>query len=186
MDYKNKYNKYQSKCNSIINLINNQSGGKDYKDKYIEKLYNIKEKIKKHGYVFWFGEDGKLLVKDLDDDNAKKKILMKINKDIDEWENKIITEVIITFDKKNILNEESGGLKIDINVNKIITNGKNVSIQQKDKSHSIMTLFYKHDELDNFKISDLKKIVLMIVTKKMKKINPFKFYHYGDIEEYLE
>jgi hypothetical protein len=95
-------------------------------------------------------------------------------------------EVTIDFDKNNVMDNESGGLQIDVYINKIIMNGKNVSIQQKDNSHSILTLFYSYDELDHFKMSDIKKIVLMMINKKMKKVSPFKYYHYCDIEKYFD
>lgn len=190
MNYINKYNKYSSKCNTIIDVLNNrkQHGGKKDFDKkvYIEKLYKIKEKVKKQGYVFWFDSEGKLLVKDLDDENAQNKMLGKIKKNIKKWENQIVTEVTIDFDKDKVMDKESGGLQIDVYINKVIINGKNISMQQKDENSSILTLYYSYDELDDFKMSDIKKIVLMMVNKKMKKVNAFKFYHYCDIEKYLE
>ena len=188
MEYQNKYNKYVSKCDTIANVLNGQYGGKKEIDKetYIKKLFKIKEKVKKQGYVFWFDSDGKILVKDLDDENAQNKMLVKIKKDTEKWKNQTVTEVTIDFDKDNVMNKESGGLQIDVYINKIIINGKNISMQQKDDTNSIMTLYYSYDELDNFKMSDIKKIVLMMVNKKIKKVNAFKFYHYDDIEKYLE
>ena len=128
---------------------------------------------------------GKLLTKDIDDEKANKKIIKKIIEDKNKWENEILAEALIDFYPKYILDNDKGGISITINVNKVIFNGNKISIQQRDKDKSIITIYYKEDELKYFKLSELSKIVLIMINNKMKKVNPFKNYHYSDIKKYL-
>ena len=177
---------FETACNKHVIFENDQYNQLGGNNEYIKKLHKIKEKIKKKGFGFWFDEDGKLISKNESIKNAHKKVVTMITNDKELWKNKILVEIKIDFHPDEILDEQSGGLELDINVNKVIIDGKNISIQQKDTVCSLMRLFYKYDELDNFKLTDLKKIALMFIDKKIKKTNPFKYYHYGDILKYID
>ena len=153
--------------------------------KYLSKLFKIQESLKEKGFVIWFDATGKILVKALNSKTAHSKILNIIKNDIDNWKNQILTEVVIEFDPDEIMNESLGGLKITIELNKVIIHGEKISIQQKNKSNSLFELRYKYNELSNFKQSDLKKLSLMISNEVFEKISPFKSYHYEDIKDFI-
>ena len=150
--------------------------------KFLKKLHIIKTKLKERdSFVLWFDAQGKLLAKGLNTKDAKSSLLNLIIKNRMLWKNKIITEVVIEFDPDNIMEEALGGLQISINLNKIVFHDNSISIQQKNKTNSLFTLRYRYDELEHFKLSDLKKFALFVSNEELKTINPFKIYHYSDM-----
>lgn len=183
INYKKKLEKYIEKNAQIINKI--QVGNGNDKKVFLKKLFKIKETMKTKGFVFWFDIDGKIISKSNNTKNAKTQLLEKINKNTENWKNAIVTELVIEFDPDNVMDEELGGVQITVELNKIKYLGENISIQQKNKSNSLFTMRYKYDELNKFKPSDLKKISLFVSNEKLKKINPFKTYHYENMIEYL-
>lgn len=189
MNYKTKYLKYVEKNNALNNIIlnTNQVGGKKDEEYYKKKLLKIKEKTKKKGYVYIFDEDGKLISRGLNISEAEAPILKKIKKNPIEWNNKILCYILIKFIPDDVMNSESGGLDLSIDVNKIIVVNSHVSIPIRDDKSSLIRLFYKYDELDFFQLNDLKKIALVAINRNLGKIiNPFEFYHYKDIEKKLK
>lgn len=164
----------------------NMKGGSLEEDnkKYIKLLSAIKKKMESKGFVFWFDTEGNVISQGLNTTDAKNMIIKKIMKDKDAWKNKIVTELVIEFDKKNIMDEESGGLSITVDLNKIVFNGDKLSIQMKNTNNSLFSMCYKYDELHKFKPSDLKKISLFVSNEVLKKIG-LKIYHYSDIEDYI-
>lgn len=203
--WKIKYLKYKKKVdilkqysenqNTNINLY--QSGGKNNdendnkhddtindKKKYLKTLLKIKEGLKTKGYVFWFDSAGKILAQGLDTKSAKSKIIKLISKDKNSWENLIITEVVIEFDPKNIMDETSGGLSISIDLNKVIVENDKLSIQMKNKNNSLFSMCYKYDELQSFKLSDLKKLSMFVSNETLKHFKS-DIYQYKDVLKYL-
>lgn len=79
-----------------------------------------------------------------------------------------------------------GGLDFDINVNVVVIEGKNISVQLYNVKNSMMRLFYRADELDSFKTNHIKGIAKMMLDQKIKKIDSLKYYHYSDIKKYLD
>lgn len=180
--WKAKYLKYKKKNLEYANI--NLVGGDD-KKKYIKILYTIKEKLKTKGYVFWFDTDGNVISKGLDTKSAKAMLTKKILENKTDWKNKIVTELVIEFDQKNIMDENTGGLSISVDLNKIVFHGDKLSIQMKNKNNSLFSLCYKYDELHKFKLSDLKKISLFVSNETLKKIG-LKVFHYENIAEHID
>ena len=126
--WKFKYLKYKRKINNINQSL--QIGGENYDDKkkYLKTLLKIKEGLKTKGYVFWFDSQGKVIVQGLDTKSAKSKMIKLIVADKNKWKNEIVTELVIEFDPKNIMDEDSGGLSISVDLNKIVLNDDKLSI----------------------------------------------------------
>lgn len=181
--YKVKYLKYKQKTEKIKQFLE-QSGGADDNKKYLKILHKIKEGLKTKGYVFWFDDQGKILAQGLDTKSAKAKIVKLIMEDKTKWNNAIITELVIEFDPKNIMDEKSGGLSISIDLNKVILDGNRLSIQMKNKNNSLFSMCYKYDELSSFKLSDLKKFSLFVSNEKLKKFGS-DIFHYENMLEYI-
>lgn len=178
--WKQRYLKYKSKNESLIAQI----GGTNDEKKYLKILNNIKEELKSKGYVFWFDVNGKVLAQGLTTQSAKTLMIKKINEDKNKWNNAIVTELVVEFDKKNIMDEESGGLSITVDLNRIKFNQDKLSIQMKNKTNSLFAMCYKYDELSKFKLRDLKKISLFVSNETLKKFKS-KTYSYSDIVEYF-
>jgi hypothetical protein len=111
-----KYIKYKQRNDKLKKCLI-QSGGED-KKKYLKILHKIKEGLKTKGYVFWFDDKGKVLSQGLDTRSAKAGVVKKILEDKNRWKNAIITELVIEFDPSNIMDEDSGGLSISVDLNK--------------------------------------------------------------------
>lgn len=156
------------------------------KNNYLKKLHKIKEKLMKKGFGFWFDADGKLMSMNVDINKAKDKVVKIIKKDVEDWKNKILLEINITIRPDDIMDKKTGGLELSIRLSKVSINNKNISIEIYDEKRSLMRLFYDNNELDKFKLSDLKEIALLFLNKKIKKTNPFKYYHYDDIVSYFD
>lgn len=181
--WKAKYLKYKQKTDKLKQFLD-QSGGSNDTKKYLKILQKIKEGLKTKGYVFWFDNKGKILVQGLDTKSAKAKMIKLIMEDKTKWNNTIITELVIEFDPKNIMDEETGGLSISVDLNKVVLDGDRLSIQMKNKDNSLFSMCYKYDELSLFKLSDLKKISLFVSDTTLKKIGS-NIFHYGDMLEYI-
>lgn len=182
--WKVKYIKYIEKTNKLKEHLDKSGGFNDNK-KYLKILHKIKEELKTKGYVFWFDDKGKVLAQGLDTKSAKAKIIKLITEDKTKWKNKIVTELVIEFDPKNIMDDETGGLSISVDLNKILLDGERLSIQMKNKDNSLFSMCYKYNELSLFKLSDLKKISLFVSNMTLKKINS-NIFHYEDILKYIE
>ena len=185
--YKVKYLKYNKMCVDLENkLLIKQMGGKGCDaEYYLKKFAKIEKDTKKKGTIFWFGEDGKLLSKANTFKESEKPILKKIKKGEDEWNGKILCRIDIKFIEDDVMDEKSGGIDVSVEVDRIYIKNGVLSIQQKEVKNCLLRLFYKYDELDNFTLSDMKNIALMMIDNKMKKVSSLKFYHYEDIEKYL-
>ena len=185
-NYAIKYNRTLDKYDYINNISMEGGNSLVNKEFYIKKLKAIHKKIKKNGYILWYNSNGQLISNDNNIYHAEKKVMRLIkNENIHIWNNHKLIKICINFHFDDIFNEEKGALELDIHVNKIIINNEIINIQQYDTKASIMKLFYDYTELENFNIFDIKKIALIFIDNKIKNINPFKFYHYADIKEYL-
>lgn len=183
--WETKYLKYKRLNEQLNKQLCGQNGGNVNENKYMTYLKKIKDTMKKKGYVFWFDTDGKVLAQGLDTTSAKNKIIKQINADKSAWKNKIVTELVIEFDKDNLMNKTSGGLSISVDLNRVVIMGEKVSIQMKNKENSLFSLCYSYDELSKFKPSDLKKISLFVSNETLKKIG-LNIFHYKDIVKYIE
>lgn len=181
--WKAKYLKYKQKTEKLKHFLE-QSGGSEDNKKYLKILHKIKEGLKTKGYVFWFDDQGKVLAQGLDTKSAKANMVKVIMGDKTKWNSAIITELVIEFDPKNIMDEKSGGLSISIDLNKVILDGNRLSIQMKNKNNSLFSMCYKYDELSSFKLSDLKKFSLFVSNETLKKFGS-DIFHYEDMTEYI-
>lgn len=194
MSYYEKYLKYKKKCEKMEDIINVQNGGKsdvNRKDNiniedYINKLKKIEKKVKDKGTIFWFDTNGRLLSKGTLYNTTKKEIVKKIKKDKNKWNDETLCRINIKFNADDLMNKKTGGIDISVDVNKVYIDGNFLSINQKNKDNSLLRLFYRYDELDDFKLTDMKKIALIMINLDMKKVNALKFYHYCDIKKYLD
>ena len=166
---------------------NLQKGGKSNDEtKYLKLFKKIKTNVKDKGNVLWFDSDGTLLKKGTSFSETKQSIIKKIKKDKKVWNGEVICSINIRFVSDDIMNAESGAIDIAIDVDQIYVKGDFLAIHQKDETNSLMRLFYRYDELDKFKLTDMKRLALMMIKNDMKKVNAFKFYHYEDVEKFLK
>lgn len=179
-----KYLKYKQKTYKLKQYLD-QSGGSNDSKKYLKILHKIKEGLKTKGYVFWFDDQGKVLAQGLDTKSAKAQVIKMIMNNKSDWNGATITELVIEFDPKNIMDEKSGGLSISIDLNKVVLDGDRLSIQMKNKNNSLFSMCYRYDELSSFKISDLKKFSLFVSNMTLKKFGS-DIFHYKNMLKYIE
>lgn len=191
---KDKYNAIggKSKSDSKNDKKSEESDEIKKKKKTLKKL---EKKIKDVGLSFWYDVNGKLIVRQKTHEEGYAKMKRLILKDIDKYADKNIIAFDVYLNPLNIgkkykkKEDESGVVKFDIHVHKIVVvnyEKKLVSIEPRQPiSTSNIRLFYRDDEIKKVKISHGKKIALALLKNKIKKINPFKFYHLEDFEDIL-
>lgn len=206
MDYKTKYLEYKKKCTELENIINfnnnfNQNGGKEkktdlsdmskdeIKKTITKKMLKIQKKLKEKGMSFWFDDQGNVISKGMTKKESHDKVTKKISKNLDEYSGKFISNVEIDFLPSEIFNDEMGCLEVYIDVNEIDVLNKDkkiFAIAPRNSKNSLLKLYYRRDELDEFKLSHIKKIVMALISNEIKKTNSFKFYHLDDLEDILK
>lgn len=177
---------YLQKCLKYIRKImipQNILVGGTSDNEYIKKLNKIKKQLDKKGYYFWFDKEETLLSKNVDKKLAKIKFLNKVKK-TNSYDDKFIA-IEISVDKNNIMNDNTGGLELIISIEKIKQRNNGLGTELIDDKNNIMRLYYRYDELDKFKLTDLKKIASMMLNKKIKKFSSLKYYHYEDIKKLI-
>lgn len=153
--------------------------------KYLKQLYKIQQKLIKDQLLsLWFNSNGYLIAKSNDPTTSQQKVLQKIKKFEDEFIGEILINVEIEFLPTEIMSDKQGGLELNIHINRVDQVGKYIALALKNKTGSLMRLYYKYDELDKFKLSDIKKIVLLLLDKTIIP-HAFTYYHYDDISLYL-
>lgn len=141
-------------------------------------LKNISKKLSLKGQYFWFDKDGKLISYDKIQKNAKTKFLKKSKDKLDEK----FVNICISINKKDVMDEETGGLELFITVERIIERNEKYGTELYKKD-TLMRLFYSYDELKKFKLKDLHNIAKYVGNKR--KYKPLKYYHYSDIQKYI-
>jgi hypothetical protein len=190
--YKEKYLFIKEKCNDLkadLEHTNNdlQYGGDIDEKKVIKKLNAIKKVLKEKGHSYWFDENGNLLMVGNTQVESKKKLLLKISKNPEKYIGTNLAHVYITTLSDNLdENHKQGLIEFDINVSTIKKAGKNIVFNLRNDKNSLLRFYYRSDTIDKFNRSHARILAQKLLNNEIAKVNPFKFYHYDDFEEYLD
>lgn len=185
MSYNEKYIKYNEKCKELEMLIDFlQKGGQN--NETLRKLMKINKKLKEKGLSYWIDEDGKILAKDILIDDAKRKFLKKVTKDINEYIGKNVANVNIHILPDQLEDDETGVIEIFIEVVTIKKMTKNISLNLRNDKNSIIRIYYRPNELDRFKLTHIKIFAEALLNGIIKKTDPFKYYHLNDLDDVVD
>lgn len=139
-------------------------------EKAKEKVLIIKAIVEKYGINQWYTEKGKLIANGNNDREAQKDAVgvIKNNKKELLGSNVIYVKVIFHEDKKTLMNKAEGGIEVRIAIYTIKTVLGKISLQLRDDTHSLVHIFYNYKHLDDFELSQLKKLAKMVLDNKLK------------------
>lgn len=170
--------------NDTFNL---QLGGVIKNSSIKAKFATIKKTLKEKGHSYWFDVKGNILAVGSTQKESKKKLLSKISKNPSHYVNTDVAHVYITTMSENFgENNPQGIIEFDFTIQTIKKIKDNLVPNLRNDRNSLMRFYYRSDTIDQYKRSHAKILAQKLMTDEIFKVNPHKFYHYDDFEEYLD
>lgn len=189
MDNLEKYYKYNIKCDKLESAIwgnkNIQHGGKDKLSNEMKQLMKLNKKLKEKGFNYWIDEDGNVIAKNVSKDDALIEAEKKIFKKMDKYNNTDMANISINLLPDEINSDDQGPIEINIQILKIKVTEKGIRFTLRNNKNSLMRIYYKAEEISEFKLSHLSNYASMLINNEIKKVNSLKFYHLDDVKDFL-